>query len=74
MSGNVWEWCEDWNGIYPVGPVSDPTGAGTGMDRVIRGGSWSSNVRYSRSAGRMGSVQFISFSALGFRLVLPPSQ
>ena len=42
MSGNVWEWCWDWNNIsigYPSG-TEDPAGPDTGSYRVVRGGSW----------------------------------
>ena len=38
MSGNVWEWCQDWYGGYTTMPQTDPRGPTTGSSRVLRGG------------------------------------
>jgi len=69
MHGNVREWCEDWYGDYPTGPVRDPKGPAKGYARVLRGGSYfnvgsvvRSSSRYSESNGP--GVHFLN----GFRL------
>jgi formylglycine-generating enzyme required for sulfatase activity len=54
MHGNVWEWCRDWYGRYESGTLIDPEGPATGVDRVLRGGSWISFGRSARSARRLG--------------------
>jgi formylglycine-generating enzyme required for sulfatase activity len=41
MTGNVWEWCWDWAATpIETGSATDPGGPATGVDRVIRTGSW----------------------------------
>ena len=38
MSGNVWEWCEDWYGDYSSNAQINPNGLSSGTRRVYRGG------------------------------------
>lgn len=42
MSGNVFEWCNDWFGIdyYARSSGSDPRGPSSGTSRVLRGGGY----------------------------------
>jgi len=72
MSGNVWEWCQDWYGEYPAGAVSDPEGPGSGVVRVGRGGSWFIDAWGCRSAARNWYDRGIRSPLLGFRLARTP--
>jgi len=74
MHGNVYEWCEDWYGTYPLSSVTDPTGPLSGSYRVFRGAGWWNYARYCRSAYRSGETPDYIGNVLGFRLVLTASK
>jgi formylglycine-generating enzyme required for sulfatase activity/alpha-tubulin suppressor-like RCC1 family protein len=73
MSGNVWEWVNDWSGTYASGAQTDPVGPVSGSYREIRGGGWSSDSIYCRASYRSGlspDVYYLNF--IGFRVARTP--
>ncbi len=73
MSGNVWEWCWDWFGIYSSAAQPNPQGPLSGSRRVLRGGSWGSGANRARVAYRRSYSPVNRDYLSGFRLVLPLS-
>ena len=71
MSGNVWEWCQDWLTPYSSSSQVNPTGANSGPGRVYRGGSWTNNaVKYCSSSCRISLSPDDYGSCIGLRLAL----
>ena len=69
MSGNVWEWCSDWQGSYSSGSQINPTGPVAGSLRVLRGGSTNAPHTSCRVADRSTFARDNrGDKGLGFRL------
>lgn len=77
MHGNVEEWCRDWwQSSLGSGAATDPNGASSGSERVLRGGNWHIGARDCRSACRGFGGPFDVGDDIGFRpsMVLPEDE
>lgn len=71
MAGNVWEWTDDWfDALYhQSGESVDPSGPTSGVEKVLRGGSWNMPYIFSRTAYRDGVLPDSWSGIIGFRVV-----
>jgi formylglycine-generating enzyme required for sulfatase activity len=74
VSGNVWEWTNDWfaKHYYMESPRKDPKGPVSGENRVMRGGSFLCHKSYCnryRVAARSSNTPDSSTGNMGFRCV-----
>ncbi len=74
MIGNVREWCYDAYSKYPNGSVTNPKGPKDGKLRIVRGGSWASELKYCQSTGRLSYAPSYKSSYQGFRVVCEGEQ
>lgn len=73
MSGNMWEWTEDWydQGYYTQSPTRNPHGPANGEYRVLRGGGWNSITRELRVVNRStGKPEHSTDGAIGIRCAM----
>ncbi len=80
MTGNVWEWCNDFYGAkyYRNSPMDNPRGPKEGEKRVLRGGAWSSKAdnctSWVRNCEEAGFTDVcLTMDSNGFRCVRKPS-
>ena len=67
MSGNVWEWCQDWLGSYSKESQTNPQ-VHSGTHRVYRGGGWDIFAGSCRVSNRSGLRPDNQNDYLGLRL------
>ena len=69
MSGNVYEYCQDWYGDYIRNSMLNPKGPSSGKYHVVRGGCWALTEHASRVSDR-DKGSYVLGDRIGLRLAL----
>lgn len=69
MSGNVYEWCDNWKYEYTEGDEINPTGPVQGLIKASKGGSWHSCSKNLRVSNRDDDPPEFYSHNVGFRIV-----
>ncbi len=77
MSGNVYEWCSDWEDKYFSTSLKDPAGPPAGDEKIVRGGAccgWTGGPLFCGAANATSSCRHSqepvnAYCNLGFRIV-----
>jgi formylglycine-generating enzyme required for sulfatase activity len=67
MSGNMWEWCNDWAAFYTDEAQNNPTGPSAGDTKIARGGSYFNPANSCRVSTRV-NIPPDGTGIIGFRL------
>jgi len=72
MTGNVWQWVADWydSSYYANSPNKNPTGPGSGTQRVLRGSSYIVLDILAASTVRIKEPPESPLDSIGFRCAL----
>lgn len=68
MSGNVYEWCNDWKYEYTHEDQIDPRGPEDGIIKASKGGSWHSSTKSLRVSNRDDDPPEFYSHNVGFRI------